>query len=299
VKVAQVVFTYQRVAKSLKELIWTHLLTAATLAMTLFIFGGFLIVQENLQGLLKGWGRQIEVFAYLKDGLSAADYQALVAEVRSYPEIESVRYVSKEKAWEEFKKSLGSQSGLLDGLERDILPSSLEVTLKSAYREHQAVESLAGRLKKLRGVSEVEFPQDWVEKLNFLIWGVQWAKWILGALLFIATFLIVGNTAKLAILARKEEIEIMRLVGARTGLVRAPFIIEGMMQGVAGAAFALILLGLVFAFVKFQLGPALQVYLAEEDLRFLNGQGAALLLGLGWILGTSGSIFSVRRYLHS
>jgi cell division transport system permease protein len=299
VKVAQVVFTYQRVAKSLKELIWTHLLTAATLAMTLFIFGGFLIVQENLQGLLKGWGRQIEIFAYLKEGLSAADYQALVAEVRSYPEIESVRYVSKEKAWEEFKKSLGSQSGLLDGLERDILPSSLEVTLKPSYREHQAVESLAGRLKKLRGVSEVEFPQDWVEKLNFLIWGVQWAKWILGALLFIATFLIVGNTAKLAILARKEEIEIMRLVGARTGLVRAPFIIEGMMQGVAGAAFALILLGLVFAFVKFQLGPALQVYLAEEDLRFLNGQGAALLLGLGWILGTSGSIFSVRRYLHS
>ena len=296
-KIAQVVFTYQRVAKSLKELIWTHLLTAATLAMTLFVFGGFLIVQENLQGLLRGWGRQIEIFAYLKEGLSAADYQALVAEVRSYPEIESVRYVSKERAWEEFKKSLGAQSGLLDGLDRDILPSSLEVTLKPAYREHQSVESLAARLKNLRGVSEVEFPQEWVEKLNFLIWGVQWAKWILGALLFIATFLIVGNTAKLAILARKDEIEIMRLVGAGTGLVRAPFIIEGMMQGVAGAAFALLLLGLVFTFIKFQLGPALRFYLAEEDLRFLNGQGAVLLLVLGWILGTSGSIFSIRRYL--
>jgi cell division transport system permease protein len=297
VKIAQVVFTYQRVAKSLKELIWTHLLTAATLAMTLFVFGGFLIVQENLQGLLKGWGRQIEIFAYLKEGLSTADYQALVADVRSYPEIESVRYVSKERAWEEFKKSLGAQSGLLDGLDRDILPSSLEVTLKPAYREQQSVESLAARLKNLRGVSEVEFPQEWVEKLNFLIWGVQWAKWILGALLFIATFLIVGNTAKLAILARKDEIEIMRLVGAGTGLVRAPFIIEGMMQGVAGAAFALLLLGLVFTFIKFQLGPALRFYLAEEDLRFLNGQGAVLLLVLGWILGTSGSIFSIRRYL--
>jgi cell division transport system permease protein len=297
VKIAQVVFTYQRVAKSLKELIWTHLLTAATLAMTLFVFGGFLIVQENLQGLLKGWGRQIEIFAYLKEGLSTADYQVLVAEVRSYPEIESVRYVSKERAWEEFKKSLGAQSGLLDGLDRDILPSSLEVTLKPGYREHPSVESLAARLKNLKGVSEVEFPQEWVEKLNFLVWGVQWAKWILGALLFIATFLIVGNTAKLAILARKDEIEIMRLVGAGTGLVRAPFIVEGMMQGVAGAAFALLLLGLVFAFIKFQLGPALRFYLAEEDLRFLNGQGATLLLVLGWILGTSGSIFSVRRYL--
>jgi cell division transport system permease protein len=171
------------------------------------------------------------------------------------------------------------------------------VTLKPGYREHPSVESLAARLKNLKGVSEVEFPQEWVEKLNFLVWGVQWAKWILGALLFIATFLIVGNTAKLAILARKDEIEIMRLVGAKTGLVRAPFIVEGMMQGVAGAAFALLLLGVVFAFIKFQLGPALRVYLAEEDLRFLNGQGAALLLVLGWILGTSGSIFSVRRYL--
>jgi cell division transport system permease protein len=298
VKISQVVFTYQRVAKSLKELVWTHLLTAGTLAMTLFVFGGFLIVQENLQGLLKGWGRQIEVFAYLNEGLSAADYQALVAEVRSYPEIESVRYVSKERAWEEFKKSLGSQSGLLDGLDRDILPSSLEVTLRPEYREHSSVESLAKRLKSLRGVSEVEFPQEWVEKLNFLLWGVQWAKWIVGALLFIATFLIVGNTAKLAILARKDEIEIMRLVGAGTGLVRAPFIIEGMMQGLAGAAFALLLLGAFFAFIEFQLGPALRFYLAEEELRFLNGQGAALLLALGWVLGTSGSIFSVRRYLH-
>jgi cell division transport system permease protein len=298
VKIAQVVFTCQRVAKSLKELVWTHVLTAGTLAMTLFVFGGFLIVQENLQGLLKGWGRQIEIFAYLKEGLSAADYQALVAEVRSYPEIESVRYVSKERAWEEFKKSLGSQSGLLDGLDRDILPSSLEVTLRPEYREHSSVESLATRLKNLRGVSEVEFPQEWVEKLNFLVWGVQWAKWIVGALLFVATFLIVGNTAKLAILARKDEIEIMRLVGAGTGLVRAPFIIEGMMQGLAGAAFALLLLGAFFAFIEFQLGPALRFYLAEEELRFLNGQGAALLLALGWVLGTSGSLFSVRRYLH-
>jgi len=103
VKLAWIPFVFLRVLKSLRDLLWTHVLTSGTMAMTLFIFGGFLLIQDNLHSLLKGWGSQIQIFAYLNNSLASPDLQKLIAAVRSYPEVESVRFVSREQAWESFK----------------------------------------------------------------------------------------------------------------------------------------------------------------------------------------------------
>src|SRR3989338_3207466 len=116
----------------MREFLWTHVLTAGIMALTLAIFGGFVLVQQNLQGLLRGWGNQIEVFAYLRDGLSSTELQSILSQARSLPEVEEVRHVSKKEAWENFKKGLGAQSGVLEGLTAEILPSSLDVRLKKS-----------------------------------------------------------------------------------------------------------------------------------------------------------------------
>ena len=296
-KFPQVSFVFRCVLKSLRELIWTHILTSGTMAMTLFIFGGFLLIQENLHGLLKGWGSQIEIFAYLEGGLTPKEVKSLVERMRSYPEVESVRFVSKKEAWENFKQALGAQSGVLEGLQADILPSSLEIALKKLHRDRASVESLAERLRGVREVSEVEYPGEWMEKLSFLVLGIQWAKWVLGGFLFIATFLIVGSTVKLAVLARKDEIEIMQLVGASEGLIKAPFVIEGMIQGIVGAALSLLLLWLLFLFLSVRLPPLFGVFAAREQFHFLNSGGLSLLLFLGWAMGAGGSLFSLKRSL--
>ena len=292
-------FVIRRVFGSLKELLWTHILTSGTMAMTLFIFGGFLMIQENLQGLLKGWGSQIQVFAYLKNGLPSKEVNPLLERIRSYPEVESVRFVSKVEAWENFKKALGAKSGVLEGLPTDILPSSLEISLKRLHRNRASVASVAQRLSGEGGIGEVEYPEDWMEKLSLLVLGVQWAKWVLGGFLFVATLLIVGSTVKLAILARKEEIEIMQLVGAPHRLIKAPFIVEGMIQGIVGASLSLLFLWLLFLFLSFQLPASLGIFIPQEQLLFLDSEGILLLLFLGWAMGAGGSLFSLRRFLRT
>jgi cell division transport system permease protein len=267
------------------------------MGMALFIFGGFVLIQENLHGLLRGWGSQIQIFAYLQNGISTQEVNLLLARVRSYPEVENVRYVSKGEAWEHFRKALGAQSGVLEGLPTDILPSSLEISLKRSHRNRAAVAGVAQRLSGEKGVGEVEYPDDWMEKLSILVLGVQWAKWVLGGFLFIATLFIVGSTVKLAILARKDEIEIMQLVGAPQGLIKAPFVVEGMIQGILGASFSVLFLWILFFFLSSQLPSSFGIFVSRDQLHFLGLRGILLLLFLGWTMGAGGSLFSLRRFL--
>ncbi len=296
-RLSQAHFVIQRVLRSLRELIWTHVLTAGTRAMTLFVFGGFLLLQENLTGLLKGWSSQLQIFAYLEEGLGDSELETVQRQVRSYPEVEGVRYVSKDEAWESFKSDLGAQSGVLEGLDREILPSSLEITVKKSYRQRASVADLAGRLKEVKGIREVEYPEVWMEKLSLLLLGVQWTKWIFGGFLFMASLLIVGSTVKLAIMARRDEIEIMQLVGATDRMIKAPFVIEGMIQGLLGASFSLLLLWLLFLFLSMRLPPSLGILIPGDQLHFLDFWQSSFLLLLGWLLGAVGSFFSLRRFL--
>ncbi|MBI2360407.1 MAG: ABC transporter permease [Deltaproteobacteria bacterium] len=292
---AQVSFVSRRVLKSLRELPWTHVLTAGPMTMTLFIYVGFLLIQEYLHGLLHGWKSQVQVFAYLDNGAGAVD--AMVKQVRSYPEVERVGYVSKAEAWEKFRRSLGAQSGVLEGLNADILPASLEITLAPSHRSRAAVEGLARRLRAVAGISEVEYPEEWVEKLGLLVLGIRWTKWVLGGFLFVATLLIVGSTVRLAFLARRDEIEIMQLVGASAGLIKAPFVIEGMIQGIVGASLALFGLWLVFLLLRERVPSSLAVFVPGGAVRFLDLRGAGVLLVLGLAMGTGGSLFALRKFL--
>ena len=294
---AYVLFVAGRVAGSLRELFWTHLLTAGIMAMTLSVFGGFLIIQGNVGRLVKGWSDEVQVFAYLKDGVDAAAAEAMRGRVAAYPEVRAVSYVSKEGAWDAFKQGLGSQSGILEGLETDTLPASLDVELRSAYRSRDAVLSLAQRLTVLDGVQEVEYPETWLEKVRLLMTGIEWLKWALGGFLFLVAFLIVGSTIKLAIVARQDEIEIMQLVGAADGLIRAPFVIEGMIQGLAGAALALGLLQAAFSLLTAELLAPFGSLVAVEEFVFLDAPQCVLLVAMGWLLGTAGSMLSVKRFL--
>jgi len=296
-KLSQLAFVFRRAGKSFRELFWTHLLISGTMAMTLFLFGGFFLIQENLHGLLKGWGSRVQIFAYLDDRLAAADIAPLTSRVRSYPEIEGVRFVSQSEAWENFKKSLGSQSGVLDGLSAEVLPASLEIAVKAGYRDRDSLAGVARRLQAEKGVGKVDYPEEWMEKFSLLVVGIEWAKWIFGGVLLLATLLIVGNTVKLAILARREEIEIMQLVGAPPQLIRMPFVIEGMIQGLLGAALSLAFLWIVFFFASSQFPNALGVFTIRAEIRFLEAQSVILLLFLGWAMGAVGSLLSLSRFL--
>ena len=298
-KISLLGFVLRRVRSNLRQLFWTHALTAGTMAMTLFVFGGFILLETNLQKLLKGWGDQIQVIGYLHNAVPAEDIRALIVRVESMPEVDGVRHITQAQAWRDFQRALGSQSALIEGLPREILPASIEISLKPAQRDLPFVEQLAERLKQQDGIASVEYPQEWVERLSLAVLAVEWGKWIFGGVLFLATFFIVGSTVKLAVLARKDEVEIMQLVGASEELIQAPFVIEGMIQGLTGAALSIAGLWLAYQLIQNEL-PSIGGFWAPLDrLQFLDPNSLALLLVIGWLLGAAGSVISLRRFLRT
>jgi cell division transport system permease protein len=297
VRIALAGFVLRRVRHNLWQLFWTHVLTCGTVAMTLFVFGAFMLVEINLTHLLKDWGEQIQLTAYLAKNLEPAALQALLKRVETLPEVDRVRHISQEQAWRDFQSALGAQSGLLEGLPGDVLPASLEISLKPARHDGTVVEQLAQRLKQEKAIIIVDYPQEWVERLELIVLAVEWAKWIFGGVLFLATFFIVGSTVKLAMLARQAEVEIMQLVGASEELIQAPFVLEGMIQGMVGGTIALTLLWLGYLSLKNET-TSLAGFLAPlGQFQFLDSQNIALLLVIGWLLGATASVVSLRRFL--
>jgi len=270
-------------------------LTSVTVALTLFVFGAFMMLQVNLEQLLSAWGDQIQITAYLGRDVAPAERGALLKRIESLPEVQRVHYTSQTQAWRDFQSALGAQSGLIEGLPHDILPASVELSIKSGYRDSSTIEQLAQRLRTEKEIATVEYPQQWVERLGLIVLAVEWAKWIVGGVLFLAAFFIVGNAVKLAIYARRDEVGIMQLVGASQGLIQAPFVLEGMLQGVAGAAASLAALWGVYAVMGEQTELFTALILTIGHLRFLDLERSMLLLATGWLLGAAGSIFSLRR----
>lgn len=296
-KLALVGFIFRRVLSSLRQLLSVHLLTAGTVAMALYVFGAFVLLEINLQRLLKGWGDEIQVTAYLDKRFDQTAAEELAKRIGAFPEVQSVRLTSQEQAWRDFQAALGSQSGLLDGLPRDVLPASLEISLKTGHRDGSAVEHFVGRLREEKEIATVEYPQEWVERLGLVVLGVEWAKWIFGGALFMTAFIIVGSTVRLAMLARRDEIEILQLVGASGEVIQSPFVLEGMIQGLAGASLALALLWLTYHFAHGALPPLSGFLASLGEPVFLDLKSMAFLLVIGGSLGAAGSVFSLRRFL--
>ena len=296
---SQLGFVGRGVWNSLRELFWTHFLTSAIMTMALFVFGAFMLLQENLQNLLKGWGDQIQINAYLDKSLGSGDIQSLLAWVRRFPEVQRVRYISQQQAWKEFQAALGAQSSILEGLPEDVLPASFEIAIKPAFRDPPLVENLATRLKKEKGITTVEYPQEWVDRLSLVVLAVRWAKWILGGVLFMVTFFIVGSTVKLAILARKDEIEMMQLFGASEEMIQAPFVLEGMTQGIVGGLLSIFCLWSLFQALRDEFPTVVGLVGPLNQFQFLDLQSMALILAIGWLLGAAGSLFSLKRFVKS
>jgi cell division transport system permease protein len=298
VKGSQLGLVGRRVCSSLWARLWTHVLTAGTMAIALFVFGALMLAQENLQNLLTGWGDQIQINAYLDKGLGAGEVSLLRDKIESFPEVERVRHISREQAWKDFRVALGAHSNVLEGLPEDVLPASFEIFVKPAYRDGPIVEALANRLRKEeKGLTTVEYPQEWVDRLSLVVLALQWAKWVLGGILFIAIFFIVRSTVRLAILAQKDEIEVMQLVGATEELIQAPFVVEGLIQGFIGAGLSVLGLWFLVLFLRDQIPTSIGFFGSLGQLQFIDWRSIALILAIGSLLGASGSVFSLRRFM--
>ncbi len=266
----------------------TSSIAAITIAIALVLVGAFALVVGNMQGLLTRFDEELQVVAYLEPGLGEERQRALASQVATLTGVQSVKLVTKEQALERFGRSV-SGSELLEGLELNPLPASLEIALLSADRTPQGIERLVGELEALAGVDELAHGQEWVEGYARAAALVRSGAWVIGAVLVVAALLIVTNTIRLAIYARKDEIEILGLVGAGRVFVRTPFLIEGTLQGVAGGVLAVLLLYATFRLLLPEVEYGLAFFLGSAGPRFFGTWEVAALVAGGGALGTIGS----------
>jgi cell division transport system permease protein len=266
-----------------------------TIAAGLFVLGFFLIVNANMQRVAARWGEAAEMSVFLKDDATPSHLKMVDDLVAGSGLAAERQFVSKADALTKFRQEFPDLAPATARLERNPFPASYEVRLRpEAQRAGEAVDGLAATLGGIPGVAEVRYDRRWLSRLSAAIRFVGGIGALIVAMLAIAAGLTVANVVRLAAYARRDEIEIMQLVGAPLAYVRGPFIAEGVLQGGAGALLALLSLALVFSAARARYGSLAAEALGLGSITFLPVELCVLLIAGGMLLGCLGG-FAVAR----
>jgi cell division transport system permease protein len=270
----------------------TTLIAVLTIAVTLVLVGAFQLLLRNMEDLLDDFGEDLHVTAYLDDALGEPEIRELEALLLTVEGVQGTRVVSKAEALESFRRGVGAGAELLEGLDENPLPASIEIQLVPARRSPEGMRIVVESIEGLPGIDDVGSGRDWVEGYLRAIAVVRGIGVGLSFILALAALLIVTNTIRLAVLARRDELDILRLVGASRAFTNTPFVGEGIAQGAAGGALAVLLLYGVFRLVLPGLEFGLEIVLGSAPRFFSLGE-MLLLVGQGAALGLVGSIAAI------
>jgi len=271
------------------------ILSVLTIAGGLFVLGFFLALNTNLQRVVGRWTESAELSVYLKDGATAQQLQ-VVDELVSQSGLAARReYVSKEQAATRFRQDFPDLAGAADRMDSNPFPASFEVRLKPEVREAgAAVDNLASTLAGVQGVADVRYDRRWLTRLNAVVRFLRALGFAIVVLLAVASALTVANVVRLAASARQDEIEIMELVGAPLSFVRGPFVVEGVLQGGAGAILAMILLWVLFAAANARYGNVVAQTIGLGAITFLPLSLSLVVIAGGMLLGCIGGLIVAR-----
>jgi len=270
-------------------------LSTATIALALFVLGAFLVVTANLERLATEWGSVAEMSVYLKDDLTQDQRRAIEGALALGDVIAAREYVSKTDALARFRQTFSDLTSTVETLGENPLPASYEVRLRSGATVADSVDRLANRLRGTAGVADVRYDRQWLSRLLSIVAIVRRVGFGLGALLTLAAALTVANVVRLALYARRDELEIMQLVGAPTAYVRGPFVMEGVLQGGFGALIALAALILAFFVFRGRYLTPLASAVSLSSVRFLPAEVCVLLVVGGMAVGCVGGIVAAWR----
>jgi cell division transport system permease protein len=266
------------------------ILSTFTIAVALFVLGGFLLVTANLDRLSAAWSSTAELSVYLKDDVTPVERTAIEAAVKGSDAAASSVYVSKSDALARFKQTFGDLASGIDSTDDNPLPASIEVRLRPGPGADARVDSLAAKLRQLPGTADVRYDRQWLSRLLTVIGLIRSVGFALGIVLTIAAALTVANVVRLALYARRDELDIMQLVGAPQSYVRGPFVMEGILQGGIGAVIALAALAVVFFALRARYLAPLASAVNLPSVGFLPIELSLLLVAGGMAVGCLGGL---------
>jgi len=291
-------FFLSRAITNIRQNVFVNVVTIGTITLALLIVSLFLLIFVNLENATDSLSERVQVTVYFDNELTSQDQAMYREKIMVLPGVSRVSYVTRDEALKRFKSRLRGQETLLEGVGAEILPTSFEIALKRSHRETVSVENFVTALKRIPGITEVQYGEEWVRRFNSFLNILRLLGALLGGFLVIAATFIVSNTIKLTIYSRRDELDIMSLVGATRFFIKAPFLLEGLIQGVVGSTLSVVLLyGLYEGFLH-NAGSFLTFNPASSGFSFLSLEYIAGLLLAGAVLGFVGSLTSLKRFVN-
>jgi cell division transport system permease protein len=278
-------YSLQEATISLRRAARSTIMSIGTVAIAFLTLGGFLLAATNLQRLVDQWASAAEMSVFLRDDIAEATRAALQLELAEHRAVAGVEYVSKENALARFKTDFPELADVSETGGNNPFPASLELRLRTDPESTGAADALATQIAERPGVADVRYDQQWLARVMTLLNGIRVAGVVIAGVLMLGAAFTVAAVVRLSLFARRDEIEIMRLVGAPFVFIRGPSVAEGTVIGGLGASVSLLLLWGVYRAMRPEVAEALGVLSGTADFRFLGGFEAAFIVVAALIVG--------------
>jgi cell division transport system permease protein len=272
-----------------------NLVTIITISLSILITSAFILFFITTSEVINSWKNGLRIMAYLKSDVGITRRAEIKQAIESLDGVHSLQFIPKEEALIQLRTQMKHQASLLENLTENPLPDSLEIRMTATRDSWQKIASLATKIELLGGIDEVEYGQRWIGRFIHLFNLFRLAGYAMGALFFMAAIFIVANTIRLVIYSRREEVEIMRLVGATDNFIKIPFYFEGIIQGALGAVIGLGMLYLVFYVVTANTDR--QFFQGLFHLQFLPPTILGSILLGSMLIGWLGCYISLKQFL--
>jgi cell division transport system permease protein len=286
---------FSQTGRNLVKTLGVQLFTLLSVSLSILIFSFFLLLYLNLTRSGELLAGELRLTLYFQDDLALEQQEQFKSRIRAYTEVKSISYVSREEAFARLSLQLGNENDILAGLDPSFLPASLEVYPETDFSNLTLIKELADFLAVLPGVEKVQYGQEWLNRFSSFNQLIRIVVVISGALLVLTTIFMIFHTIRLTLVARGEEIEILRLLGANRLYIQGPLVLEGLLQGLLGSSLGLLLLYLLYAWTATQLENS--DFLISFDTSFFSLPILTAIILTTTFLCMIGSLLSTRKFL--
>lgn len=280
---------------SLKRSMGASTLSVVAIALAVIVLGVLLLLTWNAERVIAHWASAAEFSVFLRDDASSEQRGAIEAALDQSGVVAGRDYVSKSQALARFRREFAELASLASGFDDNPFPASVEVRLRPEAERDGRADALVRRVVSLPGVADVRYDSEWLSTFGEGLRTVRGAGLMLAAVMALAAAVTVAAVVRIGLYARRDEIEIMELVGAPLAFIRGPFVAEGLIQGGAGAVLALIVLWTGFALARGWWGTDLGAMLNGLSMAFLPLRLCAVLVGGGMAVGAAGGLAAARH----
>jgi cell division transport system permease protein len=272
-------------------------MSVATISIAFSVLGLFFLLFVNLNSLLSTWDKHVQLIVFLDNDISKSSKNKLEQKFKLNKKIKSFVFVSRSQAWESFKTTFSEKSNFIKSIDSNPLPASYELKFVNESERLVSIREFNEILKKMDGVESLEYGEKWISRFEKFIIFFRIFIISFGLILFSGMILIVSNTIKISIYTRKEELDLMLLLGARNQFIKTPLIMEGILQGIVGVLIGLVVVKLVHAYLDIQFQGVISSVFRGIEFQYLTNNLILSMFGAGIFIGMFGSLLSVNQFL--